>query len=240
MADTTQPTRRSFLLGAAAAAVTNFFMPGDAKAEILDVWTRQSNPPRPVPYSGFEPVGTILVDLTHYKLYYINARSQAIMYETAAPMDGYEPKGNKFFVRKIAEWPEWTPPPSVLKKIPQLAMRLAQQGLKSIPGGFYNPMGSNALYLTDEQGKDNGYRIHGTNDPGSIGKKKSIGCIRLHNLDLMARDTDGYIDHKYPLYRMVEKLLDSGGQVSVNIYRNGQLVPGINGPAAQNNTLKKS
>lgn len=195
----------------------------------LNVWARYSPLPQLVAYSGQEPAGNILVHLERRELFYTRGNGQAVKYKIASPMPGYEPKGREFTVQTIRKWPDWTPPQSVLRKAPDLVAALRARNTNHIDGGPHNPMGAAALYLLDAQGRDQGYRIHGTNDPDTIGTGSSIGCIRLHNLDLTSA-TNGYTDNNYRLFDMVS---EAGRKVHVRVYRHGELIPGIHTGAPQ-------
>ncbi|NBX67217.1 MAG: L,D-transpeptidase [Proteobacteria bacterium] len=190
----------------------------------LDVWSRTSPKPFLTRYTGSEPVGSIMVDLHRKKLYYVKEAGQAVVYTIASPLPGMEPRGRSYTISTIREWPEWRPPQSLLARARDLREALARIGRNYITGGEHNPMGSVALYMINEQGVDEGYRIHGTNDPESIGTRSSIGCVRLHNLDLNAAP-NGYIDHEFALLPMIEA---RGKKIKLTIYRGGEPVPGIN------------
>ena len=80
-------------------------------------------------------------------------------------------------MQRKAEWPRWTPPAEMIKRWPHLAPRAG-----GMEGGPDNPLGARALYLYQD-GKDTLYRIHGTNEPETIGRSASSGCIRMRNID---------------------------------------------------------
>jgi lipoprotein-anchoring transpeptidase ErfK/SrfK len=122
-----------------------------------------------------EPPGTIVVDTASRHLYYVVADGRALEYGIGVGREGFAWKGLAAVGRK-AEWPRWIPPADMLKRRPDLPT--------SMDGGLENPLGARALYLF--KGKtDTLFRIHGTNEPDSIGKAVSSGCIRMMNGDVM-------------------------------------------------------
>ncbi len=129
-----------------------------------------------VDYRSREAPGTIIVDTPHTLLYYILGQGKAIRYGIGVGREGYTWSGVKHVARKT-EWPDWYPPPEMITRQPYLPRMVA--------GGRGNPLGARALYIGGTE-----YRIHGTNNPSSIGKFMSSGCIRLTNdniIDLYSR-----------------------------------------------------
>jgi lipoprotein-anchoring transpeptidase ErfK/SrfK len=124
-----------------------------------------------VDYPSREAPGTIIVDTPHTYLYYVLGGGKAIRYGIGVGREGFTWSGVKSVARK-AEWPDWYPPPEMLKRQPYLPRMMA--------GGPGNPLGARALYIGGTE-----YRIHGTNDPTTIGKHVSSGCIRLNNADVI-------------------------------------------------------
>jgi lipoprotein-anchoring transpeptidase ErfK/SrfK len=124
-----------------------------------------------VPYFGAEPAGTIIIDPAHTFLYLTLGGGKAIRYGIGVGREGFEWSGTETIVRK-AEWPDWIPPAAMVARQPYLP--------RWIGGGPGNPLGARALYLGNTD-----YRIHGTNDPSSIGKHMSSGCIRMLNEDVI-------------------------------------------------------
>ena len=124
-----------------------------------------------VDYPSREAPGTIIVDTPHTYLYLILGQGKAMRYGIGVGREGYTWSGVKNVVRK-AEWPDWYPPPEMIKRQPYLPRMVA--------GGPGNPLGARALYIGGTE-----YRIHGTNDPSTIGKHVSSGCIRLNNADII-------------------------------------------------------
>jgi len=124
-----------------------------------------------VPYSTSESRGTIIVDTQSHFLYLVLGDGRALRYGIGVARSGFEWKGSHRVTRK-AEWPSWTPPAE---------MRKRQPGLPAfMEGGPNNPLGARALYLGSTL-----YRIHGTNEPWSIGQNVSSGCIRMTNEDVI-------------------------------------------------------
>jgi lipoprotein-anchoring transpeptidase ErfK/SrfK len=120
--------------------------------------------------SKFTP-GTIVVNTVERRMYYILGNGRAIRYGVGVGRPGFEWGGTKAITRK-AEWPDWTPPPQMLKRRPDLP--------RHMKGGPENPLGARALYLGSSL-----YRIHGSNEPETIGQAVSSGCIRMLNDDVI-------------------------------------------------------
>ena len=178
-------TRRSFL-GTAAAALTSPLAPAWALEEDDPYrMPAQSSAKTPVEfrrtvvnYQTKQFPGTIIVDTSARHLYIVLQGGQAIRYGIAVGKDGFRWAGMADVSRKVM-WPKWTPPPEMIKRKPELA-----QWKDGMPGGPKNPLGARALYLFRD-GRDTGYRIHGTTEPASIGKAASSGCIRMFNEDVI-------------------------------------------------------
>ncbi|MBL1257179.1 L,D-transpeptidase [Methylocystis sp. Sn-Cys] len=124
-----------------------------------------------VEYAGGEAPGTIVVDTSNKFLYLVHGRGHATRYGIGVGRPGFEWSGVKTISRK-AEWPDWTPPAEMLARRPDLPRHMA--------GGPANPLGARALYLGSSL-----YRIHGTNEPHTIGQNVSSGCIRMMNDDVV-------------------------------------------------------
>jgi lipoprotein-anchoring transpeptidase ErfK/SrfK len=122
-------------------------------------------------YRTNEPPGTIIVDTADRYLYLIQGSNRAIRYGIGVGREGFQWQGLLKITRK-AEWPDWTPPPEMIRRQPYLPRFMA--------GGPGNPMGARALYLGATV-----YRIHGTNQPQTIGSAVSSGCFRLVNADVI-------------------------------------------------------
>ncbi len=117
-----------------------------------------------------EPAGTIIVDTPNTFLYYVLGQGRAIRYGVRVGRDGFTWTGVQKITRK-AEWPDWHPPPEMIERQPYLPRFMA--------GGPGNPLGARAMYLGSTV-----YRIHGTNQPSTIGKFVSSGCIGMLNDDV--------------------------------------------------------
>jgi lipoprotein-anchoring transpeptidase ErfK/SrfK len=124
-----------------------------------------------VEYPTKEPAGTIIIDTPNTYLYLVLGQGKALRYGIGVGREGFTWSGTER-VTKMAEWPDWTPPEEMIVRQPYLPRFMA--------GGETNPLGARALYL----GKTV-YRIHGTNQPSTIGTFVSSGCIRLTNDDVM-------------------------------------------------------
>jgi lipoprotein-anchoring transpeptidase ErfK/SrfK len=123
-----------------------------------------------VDYDGGHAPGTIVIDTPNKYLYLVQRGGRATRYGIGVGRPGFEWSGVKSISRK-AEWPDWTPPAEMLLRRPDLPLHM--------DGGPANPLGARAMYLGSSL-----YRIHGTNEPGTIGTNVSSGCIRLTNDDV--------------------------------------------------------
>src|SRR5258706_2340522 len=123
-----------------------------------------------VSFDTREAPGTIIIDTGNTALYYVLGHGRAIRYGVGVGREGFTWSGVQTISRK-AEWPDWHPPAQMIARQPYLPRFMA--------GGPGNPLGARAMYLGSSQ-----YRIHGTNDPSTIGKFVSSGCIRLTNEDV--------------------------------------------------------
>jgi lipoprotein-anchoring transpeptidase ErfK/SrfK len=124
-----------------------------------------------VPYSGNEAPGTIIVDTPSRFLFLVQEDGKALRYGIGVGRPGFTWAGVKSVTRK-AEWPDWVPPKEMLARQPHLPRHMA--------GGPDNPLGARALYLGSSL-----YRIHGSNEPWTIGQAVSSGCIRMRNDDVI-------------------------------------------------------
>lgn len=131
-----------------------------------------------VAYSTPERPGTIVVDPSAKFLYLVWENGQALRYGVGVGREGFGWSG-RATIRRKAEWPTWTPPRAMIEREPRLAPYA-----DGMPGGLDNPLGARALYLYQD-GRDTLYRLHGTNEPQSIGNAVSSGCIRLFNQDII-------------------------------------------------------
>jgi len=132
-----------------------------------------------VPYEGDQAVGTIEIDPHAKLLYWIMEEGVAMRYPISVGRQGRS-LTRPTTIRMKREWPGWTPTQNMLRTQPEVYGDFAG----GLPGGLANPLGARALYLY-QGGRDTYYRIHGTNDLGSIGNSGSAGCIRLFNHDII-------------------------------------------------------
>jgi len=135
---------------------------------------------RLVDYQNREKPGTIIVDPGNHFLYWVQDARQALQYDVGVGKEGYGWSGVAT-VHSKQQWPDWYPTADILQRKPEIRQYMVQleSGL-GMTGGPNNPLGARALYLW--QGKvDTLYRIHGTNEPDSIGHDVSSGCIRMWN-----------------------------------------------------------
>jgi lipoprotein-anchoring transpeptidase ErfK/SrfK len=139
--------------------------PEDGKFELAPQFKRQI-----VNFQSSEPAGTLVIDTANTFLYLVLGNGQAMRYGIGVGREGFTWAGAER-VARMAEWPDWHPPAEMIERQPYLPRFMA--------GGEGNPLGARALYL----GKTL-YRIHGTNQPSTIGKYVSSGCIRLTNDDI--------------------------------------------------------
>jgi lipoprotein-anchoring transpeptidase ErfK/SrfK len=123
-----------------------------------------------VDYSTREPAGTIIIDTPNTYLYLVLGGGKALRYGIGVGREGFTWAGREK-ISKMAEWPDWHPPKEMIDRQPYLPRFMA--------GGETNPLGARALYLGNTL-----YRIHGTNQPSTIGTFVSSGCIRLVNADI--------------------------------------------------------
>jgi lipoprotein-anchoring transpeptidase ErfK/SrfK len=124
-----------------------------------------------VDYRTKEPAGTIIIDTSNTHLYFVLGNGKALRYGVGVGREGFTWSGMERVTRML-EWPDWTPPEEMIVRQPYLPRFMA--------GGETNPLGARALYLGNTI-----YRIHGTNQPSTIGTFVSSGCIRLTNEDVM-------------------------------------------------------
>lgn len=132
-----------------------------------------------VSYPTREAPGTVIVDSPHHRLYLILKGGKAIRYAVGVGREGFGWKGTAHIGRR-AMWPAWYPPPEMVARAAQQSQFLPY----SIDGGPNNPLGARALYLYQD-GHDTMVRIHGTNEPRSVGKSVSSGCIRMLNEEVI-------------------------------------------------------
>jgi lipoprotein-anchoring transpeptidase ErfK/SrfK len=130
-----------------------------------------------VPYDGPEPAGTVVVDPRSHFLYFVIGDGTAIRYGVGVGRAGFAWAGDAE-IRMKRRWPRWVPPREMVDRDER-----AREWRNGMPGGPDNPLGARALYLFANN-QDTLYRIHGTNEPQSIGQSVSSGCIRMLNEDV--------------------------------------------------------
>jgi lipoprotein-anchoring transpeptidase ErfK/SrfK len=139
---------------------------GDGSASVVPERLRRAI----IAFDTREAPGTVIIDTSNTALYYVLGQGRAIRYGVGVGREGFTWSGVQTISRK-AEWPDWHPPAEMIARQPYLPRFMA--------GGPGNPLGARAMYLGSSE-----YRIHGTNDPSTIGKFVSSGCIRLTNEDV--------------------------------------------------------
>ncbi|HEX2256219.1 MAG TPA: L,D-transpeptidase [Afifellaceae bacterium] len=173
-------TRRALALGGLALLVAGC-TPGVRQAASTFMPTARLDPQyrrQRVKYHRRERPGTIVVDTKNFFLYHVEHGGTAMRYGVGVGRDGSSLRGLARVGRK-AEWPSWTPTANMMRRDPRLL-----QYASGVPGGPQNPLGARALYLY-RGNRDTMYRLHGTNEPWSIGQRASSGCIRLLNDDIV-------------------------------------------------------
>ena len=186
-------SRRQRVIRDAACAVLLAFAAcagGTTNAGIFTMPWEQRRAPDPafarqvVAYPTHERPGTIIVDPASHFLYFIHDAGQAIRYGVGVGAEGFVWSG-RATVHSKQEWPDWYPPAEMLARKPELRQHMVQlQSGIGMKGGPDNPIGARAMYLWSGN-KDTLYRIHGTNEPWTIGTNVSSGCIRLTNEDIV-------------------------------------------------------
>jgi lipoprotein-anchoring transpeptidase ErfK/SrfK len=128
-----------------------------------------------VKFATAEPPGTIIIRTRERALFYVLGGGKAIRYGVAVGKEGFSWAGTARIGAK-QEWPTWTPPAEMIERKPEY-----EEWADGMPGGIpENPLGARAMYLYQGK-KDTLFRIHGTNNPASIGTAASSGCIRMLN-----------------------------------------------------------
>jgi lipoprotein-anchoring transpeptidase ErfK/SrfK len=176
--------RRSFALFSAAVSTAMLVMTFSASAVMqLDPMTRQplvvnrstglavSPIPRElVDFSGKQAAGTVIINTPERRLYYVMGNGKALRYGIGVGREGFQ-WGGVHHVTMKKEWPDWRPPAQMIRRQPQLP--------RYMPGGPANPLGARAMYLGSTL-----FRIHGSNEPHTIGQAVSSGCFRMSNDDV--------------------------------------------------------
>jgi lipoprotein-anchoring transpeptidase ErfK/SrfK len=177
-------SRRSLIKGVITTIGVSWGLAGCAGTPMsstnVDPTYRREN----VQYTTRETPGTIVVDPTEHYLYLVEKNGRALRYGVGVGAAGFSWSG----VAKVhgkQEWPDWYPTNEYLERKPEIkpVMSELQSGVGMVAGPD-NPLGARALYLW-QGSKDTLYRIHGTNEPWTIGKNVSSGCIRLTNDDII-------------------------------------------------------
>jgi lipoprotein-anchoring transpeptidase ErfK/SrfK len=140
-------------------------------ADFLTVFRQQAVPRQVVAWKSGHAPGTVVISTSQRRLYYVLGPNQAIQYGVGVGRQGFSWTGTKSVTMK-REWPDWRPPSQMLQRRPDLPRYMA--------GGMENPLGARALYLGSSL-----YRIHGSNEPDTIGAAVSSGCIRMTNRDVI-------------------------------------------------------
>lgn len=131
----------------------------------------QAIAPEVTSFAGGHAPGSIVIDTGGRKLYFVRDAMSAFVYPIGVGRDGFSWSGSEK-VSRVADWPDWYPPAEMRKRKPELPERML--------GGLNNPLGAKAIYLGNTL-----YRIHGTNDPKSIGRAESSGCFRMLNAHVL-------------------------------------------------------
>lgn len=162
----------SSVMPATAALVYDRTTGGWVEESVLAPSPRGGSPIRKeiVEYKTSHKPGTIVIETDERRLYLVLEDGKAMKYGVGVGRDGFTWSGTHRITRK-AEWPGWTPPPQMRKRVPDLPAYME--------GGPNNPLGARALYIGSTL-----YRVHGTSEPWSIGQAVSSGCIRLTNDDV--------------------------------------------------------
>src|SRR5258708_17644234 len=149
-----------------------------------------------VDYRTNEVPGTVVIDTPNTYLYLVLGNGRALRYGIGVGREGFTWSGTQNVTKK-AEWPDWTPPPEMIERQPYLPRFMA--------GGPGHPLGARAMYLGGSI-----YRIHGTNDPSTIGHRVSSGCIRLTNVDVSDRYPHVTVGTKVVVLPMTERRAAAG------------------------------
>jgi lipoprotein-anchoring transpeptidase ErfK/SrfK len=180
--------RRTFLIAAigslfAADETLAFFHNGKKRPKKKQVANKKAKPfkldpkyePQRVTYGeGNYPAGSIVIDPESRFLYFMEDETSATRFGVGVGKAGMSMRGTAYVARK-AKWPTWSPTANMIRREPRYARYAG-----GMPGGPNNPLGARALYLY-RGSTDTMYRIHGTNQPRSIGQAMSSGCIRMLN-----------------------------------------------------------
>jgi lipoprotein-anchoring transpeptidase ErfK/SrfK len=156
-----------------------FNVPALKSGQVAPAYQRQN-----VAYSSREAPGTIVIDPANRYLYHVEEGGRATRYGVAVGREGFAWSGEATIKNK-QEWPDWYPPKEMIERRPELKQEVVQlQSGLGMHGGPSNPLGARAMYLWQGD-RDTLFRIHGTNEPWTIGQSKSSGCIRMINQDVI-------------------------------------------------------
>ncbi|QGM45739.1 L,D-transpeptidase [Methylocystis heyeri] len=159
----------------------------DGQFTVPAVKTGQVNPAfvrKSVTYVTREAPGTIVIDPANHYLYHVEEGGKATRYGVGVGREGFVWSGEAT-IKSKQEWPDWYPPKEMIERRPDLKRTVVElQSGVGMHGGPSNPLGARAMYLWQGD-KDTLFRIHGTNEPSSIGHSESSGCIRMINQDVM-------------------------------------------------------
>jgi lipoprotein-anchoring transpeptidase ErfK/SrfK len=147
------------------------FTGGAPRGKVFSLFGISPVPRTTVNLVSREKPGTIIINTGERRLYYVLPEGKAIRYGIGVGRDGFTWRGEKTVTAK-KEWPDWTPPEQMLKRRPDLP--------RFMKGGPENPLGARAMYLGSTL-----YRIHGSNEPETIGQGVSSGCFRMINDDVI-------------------------------------------------------
>ena len=169
---------RKILAFAGLAAFATLAGAAPAQADLFDFLSSPFTTPagtvapqkEVVSYVGHQAPGTIIVSMKERRLYLVQPGGTALKYGVGVGRPGFTWSGVKTIAMK-REWPDWTPPSQMLRRRPDLP--------RHMKGGIDNPLGARAMYLGGSL-----FRIHGSNEPETIGQAVSSGCIRMTNADV--------------------------------------------------------
>ena len=163
------------LTSAASGQATPLFFGGNAPGPLAMLEPDPAPAAEPtrvlIDYAGQQAPGTVIVSTAERRLYFVLPGRRAIRYAVGVGRDGFQWAGTQTITRK-QEWPDWLPPSDMIRRRPDLPRFMA--------GGPENPLGARAMYLGGSI-----YRIHGSNEPDTIGQAVSSGCIRMLNDDVV-------------------------------------------------------
>jgi lipoprotein-anchoring transpeptidase ErfK/SrfK len=159
------------LFGGSPAFALNNPMDSGPLADFLNIFRQSAIPRQTVIWTHGQRPGTVVISTSRRRLYYVLGSGQALEYGVGVGRQGFSWSGTKTVSMK-REWPDWTPPSQMLKRRPDLPRHMS--------GGLDNPLGARALYLGSSL-----FRIHGSNEPDTIGAAVSSGCIRMTNNDIV-------------------------------------------------------